>query len=105
MSIDQFTRDAAYFQSRRDSDMLLNAEDMDFQFNNLVDYLNTKIVPMINNFIQGEFIGVNNPVLATQLDTSYLLTSTSPKNSSQTDSKSLYLLNKSTASSPCISNV
>lgn len=64
MSIDQFTRDAAYFQSRRDSGMLLNAEDMDFQFNNLVDYLNTKIVPMINDFTQEEFIGVNNPVLA-----------------------------------------
>lgn len=64
MSIDQFTRDAAYFQSRRDSGMLLNAEDMDFQFNNLIDYLNTKIVPIINNFIQNEFIGVNNPALA-----------------------------------------
>jgi len=64
MSIDQFTRDAAYFQSRRDSGMLLNAEDMDFQFNNLVDYLNAKIVPIINNFLQGEFIGVNNPALA-----------------------------------------
>jgi len=64
MSIDQFTRDAAYFQSRRDSGMLLNAEDLDFQFNNLIDYLNTKIVPIINNFIQGEFIGVNNPALS-----------------------------------------
>ena len=64
MSIDQFTRDAAYFQSRRDSGMLLNAEDLDFQFNNLIDYLNTKIVPMINSFVQKEFIGVNNPALA-----------------------------------------
>ena len=64
MSIDQFTRDAAYFQSRRDSGMLLNAEDLDFQFNNLIDYLNTKIVPIINNFVQGQFIGVNNPALA-----------------------------------------
>lgn len=64
MSIDQFTRDAAYFQSRRDSGMLLNAEDLDFQFNNLIDYLNTKIVPIINDFVQGQFIGVNNPVLA-----------------------------------------
>jgi hypothetical protein len=64
MSVDQFTRDAAYFQSRRDSGMLLNAEDLDFQFNNLIDYLNTKIVPMINSFVQKEFIGVNNPALA-----------------------------------------
>lgn len=64
MSIDQFTRDAAYFQSRRDSGMLLNAEDLDFQFNNLIDYLNTKIVPIINNFIGKEFVGVANPALA-----------------------------------------
>jgi len=64
MSIDQFTRDAAYFQSRRDSGMLLNAEDLDFQFNNLVDYLNARIVPIINTFIQAEFIGVNNASLA-----------------------------------------
>jgi len=64
MSIDQFTRDAAYFQSRRDSRMLLNAEDLDFQFNNLVNYLNVNIVPIINNFVQNQFIGVNNPALA-----------------------------------------
>ena len=51
MTIQPFSRDAAYFQSRRDSGILLNAEDLDFQFNNLVDYLNTKIVPVINNFI------------------------------------------------------
>lgn len=64
MSIDQFTRDAAYFQTMRDRSMMINAEDLDFQFNNLVDYLNNKIVPIINNFIQEEFIGVNNPALA-----------------------------------------
>jgi hypothetical protein len=64
MSINQFTKDAAYFQSRRDSGMLLNAEDLDFQFNNLIDYLNTKIVPMINSFIQQEFIGVNDANLS-----------------------------------------
>ncbi len=64
MSIDQFTRDAAYFQTMRDRSMMINAEDLDFQFNNLVDYLNTKIVPIINNFVQGQFIGVNDPNLA-----------------------------------------
>jgi hypothetical protein len=63
MNIDRFTRDAAYFQSRRDSGMLLNAEDLDFQFNNLIDYLNNKIVPIINNFTDKEFIGVANPAL------------------------------------------
>jgi hypothetical protein len=64
MSIDQFTRDAAYFQTMRDRSMMINAEDLDFQFNNLTDYLNTKIVPIINTFIQAEFIGVNNAALA-----------------------------------------
>ena len=64
MSIDQFTRDAAYFQTMRDRSMMINAEDLDFQFNNLTDYLNTKIVPIINTFIQAEFIGVNNAAFA-----------------------------------------
>lgn len=64
MSIDQFTRDAAYFQVMRDRAMMINAEDLDLQFNNMVDYLNTKIVPIIENFVQGQFIGVNNPALA-----------------------------------------
>lgn len=64
MSIDQFTRDAAYFQVMRDRAMMINVEDLDLQFNNMVDYLNTKIVPIINDFVQGQFIGVNNPALA-----------------------------------------
>lgn len=64
MSIDQFTRDAAYFQVMRDRSMMINAEDLDLQFNNLADYLNNKIVPIINNFAGGQFIGVNNPALA-----------------------------------------
>lgn len=64
MSINQFTRDAAYFQVMRDRSMMINAEDLDFQFNNIVDYLNTKIVPIINNFVAGQFIGIDNPDLA-----------------------------------------
>lgn len=64
MSINQFTRDAAYFQVMRDRAMMINAEDLDLQFNNMVDYLNTKIVPIINDFAGGQFIGVNNPALA-----------------------------------------
>lgn len=64
MSIDQFTRDAAYFQVMRDRVMMINAEDLDLQFNNMVDYLNTKIVPIINNFIAEEFIGINDLALA-----------------------------------------
>lgn len=64
MSIDQFTRDAAYFQVMRDRAMMINAEDLDLQFNNMVDYLNTKIVPIINNFIAEEFIGINDQTLA-----------------------------------------
>jgi len=64
MAINQFTRDAAYFQTMRDRGMMINAEDLDLQFNNIVDYLNTKIVPTINDFVQGQFIGVNNPALA-----------------------------------------
>ena len=64
MSIDQFTRDAAYFQVMRDRAMMINAEDLDLQFNNMVDYLNTKIVPIINSYVEAEFIGVNDANLS-----------------------------------------
>lgn len=64
MSIDQFTRDAAYFQVMRDRAMMINAEDLDFQFNNIVEYLNTKIIPIIDDYEAEEFIGVDNTNLA-----------------------------------------
>lgn len=43
-----FIRDTAYFQSRRDQQLMLNAEDFDLQFTNLVNYINNKVTPLIN---------------------------------------------------------
>ncbi len=64
MIIEQFTRDAAYFQTMRDRAMMINAEDLDFQFNNMVNYLNAKIIPIINDYEAEEFIGVDDLNLA-----------------------------------------
>jgi hypothetical protein len=63
MSITPFNRDTAYFQIMRDRSMMINAEDLDFQFNNLTDYLNKKIVPLVNGLISLEIKGVNDPNL------------------------------------------
>lgn len=43
-----FIRDTAYFQSRRDQQLMLNAEDFDLQFTSLINYINNKITPLIN---------------------------------------------------------
>jgi hypothetical protein len=63
MSINPFNRDTAYFQIMRDRSMMINAEDLDFQFNNLTDYLNKKIVPLVNGLNSEEILGVNDPDL------------------------------------------
>lgn len=47
-SLGSFIRDTAYFQIRRDQQLMLNAEDFDLQFTNLVNYINNKITPLIN---------------------------------------------------------
>lgn len=59
MALNPFNRDTAYFQSMRDRGMMMNAEDFDFQFNNLVDYLNNKIVPLVNRLNAKEIPGTN----------------------------------------------
>lgn len=60
MTLKQFNRDTAYFQVMRDRSMMINAEDLDFEFNDLADYLNKKIVPLINLLSDKEIPGINN---------------------------------------------
>lgn len=48
MSIKPFIRDTAFFQSLRDRNMPIRANDLDDQFNNISDYVNKKIVPIID---------------------------------------------------------
>lgn len=59
MSFSTFIRDTAYFQSRRDQQMMINAEDFDLQFNNLVRYINDKIRTAFNNLQKGEIVGTD----------------------------------------------
>lgn len=60
MALNPFNRDTAYFQSMRDRGMMMNAEDLDFQFNNLVEYLNKKIIPLIDRLEANEIPGVDD---------------------------------------------
>jgi hypothetical protein len=59
MALNPFNRDTAYFQSMRDRGMMMNAEDFDFQFNSLADYLNNKIVPLVNTLKAEEIPGTD----------------------------------------------
>jgi len=59
MTLNPFNRDTAYFQSMRDRGMMMNAEDFDFQFNNLINYLNEKIVPLVNRLNVKEIPGTD----------------------------------------------
>jgi hypothetical protein len=59
MTLNPFNRDTAYFQSMRDRSMMMNAEDFDFQFNNLADYLNNKIAPLVNRLNIQEIPGTD----------------------------------------------
>ena len=64
MTLNPFIRDSAYFQIMRDRSMMINAEDLDFQFNNLVEYLNKKIIPLIDTLEAREIPGVDDVNLA-----------------------------------------
>jgi hypothetical protein len=61
MSFSAFIRDTAYFQIRRDQQMVMNAEDFDLQFNKIINYINTKIVPIVNNLGGNNIAGTNEP--------------------------------------------
>lgn len=61
MTIEIFTRESANFQLKRDRGMMINAEDLDFEFNNLINYINLTIISKINNFEKQELIGIADP--------------------------------------------
>jgi hypothetical protein len=64
--IKSFIRDSAYFQSMRDKEIIINAEDFDIQFNNLVDYINLTVKPIADNVAVG-IAGTNAPGTANYL--------------------------------------
>ena len=63
MVIDKFIRESANFQLKRDRGMGINAEDLDFEFNNIVNYINSTIVLNVNNLKNKELIGLIDPNL------------------------------------------
>ena len=59
MSIKPFIRDTAFFQSLRDRNMPIRANDLDTQFNDISNYINKKIAPIIDILADKQIPGVN----------------------------------------------
>ena len=53
-----YSRDSAEFQSIRDSGMTVAYRPMDKSFNNIIDYLNKKVLPVINILASKNAVGV-----------------------------------------------
>lgn len=58
MPLARFVRDERYFQDLRDNSEVMRAGDFDDQFNEVVDYINNNMVPVINGIIAGVGQGV-----------------------------------------------
>jgi len=56
--INNFTRDNSFFQSLSESNSDITYKDFDNEINNLVDYLNRKVVTSINNIGAKSYNGV-----------------------------------------------
>ena len=52
----QFIRNSAYYQIIRDEGGAIQLEDLDFQFNDLSNYINDQIVTMIKNIGDTVFV-------------------------------------------------
>lgn len=51
MPLNPFIRDKAYFQNIKDRDDRMKAVDFDAQFNQIADYINNQILPLLNQVI------------------------------------------------------
>lgn len=58
MILKPFTRDSADFQSIRDRGLTISYSPLDMNFNNIGNYLNRKILPIINSLANKEAVGV-----------------------------------------------
>jgi len=56
--INNFTRDSCFFQSLSESNMDITYNDFDNEINNLVNYLNRKVVTTINNIGENSYSGI-----------------------------------------------
>jgi len=53
-----YSRDSADFQSIRDRGMTTSYKPLDTSFNNIIDYLNKKILPVINTLADKKAVGI-----------------------------------------------
>lgn len=64
--ISNFVRDNSYFQSLFENNTDINSKDLDTEINNLIDFLNKKVVNSINNISTKSYSGIignNNYIL------------------------------------------
>lgn len=59
MAIESFDNDPLFFQKKTK----IKASDVDYKFNNIVNYLDSIIIPTLNDVVNEQFRGVNNPLL------------------------------------------
>lgn len=53
-----YSRDSADFQSIRDRGMTISYKPLDMSFNNMVDYLNKKLLPVVNTLADKKAVGI-----------------------------------------------
>jgi len=56
--LDKYTGDSAYFQSLRDRNMSIARRDLDLSFNNIVDYINKQVLPVVSTLTDKKAVGV-----------------------------------------------
>ncbi len=58
MPVGKLNRDIAFFQDLRDNNSLINASDFDDQFNQLIDFINDEMLPVVNAIAGGALPGI-----------------------------------------------
>lgn len=61
MPLNPFVHNAAYFRDTKARKETMKAADFDYQFNQFTGYLNTKVVPVLDNLISGALPGTVAP--------------------------------------------
>lgn len=58
MPLGKLNRDIAFFQDLRDTNSLINAVDYDDQFNQIIDFINDEMIPVVDAIVGGAVPGV-----------------------------------------------
>lgn len=60
MPLGKLNRDIAFFQDLRDNNSLINAIDFDNQFNQVIDFINSQMIPIVNSIAGGAIPGIDS---------------------------------------------